>query len=453
MVNEIKIIDSGKERYSIEPKKLILGRMYDNDADTIKIERPIDEIDSICTMIITDQVGKVIDHVIMENDEYLIKSAITQNRLIQIGFSFSRRDGYIKNSEIILGEFLTAQKPYGFVPVEPEQKKSIDYLISYGFTDSKLVGNELQFFNMNGDKVVAFDLSDFTQAQSDLGETDVSRETFVKGKTTKNLKNEGEDGSSPYATQDWTQKNAGKIDSINETELGRQINLATDLEVGKLYLLSGLDPTIIRGTYKNKNVYFYSGKPYFPNYYNYQVLKQLDNQLIFENCNLTPVVGGAGYNLNASYYQYARVTIDTTTGLITNIEPVIMLKGVNGGNLSANCVGIYAPTTSGTQGQILQSNGSDSAPTWIDKSPLIISNTSVASWTSDTTYSDFGYKSEISITGLSANDVCEIIFNQADASSGNYAQVNSTSAGILTIYSKVDTSITIPTIIVFKGGD
>lgn len=89
----------------------------------------------------------------------------------------------------------------------------------------------------------------------------------------------------------------------------------------------------------------------------------------------------------------------------------------------------------------------------IDKSPLIIPNTSVTSWTADTTYSDFGYKSEISITGLSANDVCEIIFNQADASSGNYAQVNSTSAGILTIYSKVDTSITIPTIIVFKGGD
>lgn len=233
MVNEIKIIDSGKERYSIEPKKFILGRMYDNDADTIKIERPIDEIDSICTMIITDQVGKVIDHVIMENDEYLIKSAITQNRLIQIGFSFSRRDGYIKNSEIILGEFLTAQKPDGFVPVEPEQKKSIDYLISYGFTDSKLVGNELQFFNMNGDKVVAFDLSDFTQAQSDLGETDVSRETFVKGKTTKNLKNEGEDGSSPYATQDWTQKNAGKIDSIsvNGKNIPADENKNVNLEV------------------------------------------------------------------------------------------------------------------------------------------------------------------------------------------------------------------------------
>ena len=233
MVNEIKIIDSGKERYSLEPKKLILGRMYDNDADTIKIERPIDEIDSICTMIITDQVGKVIDHVIMENDEYLIKSAITQNRLIQIGFSFSRRDGYIKNSEIILGEFLTAQKPDGFVPVAPEQKKNIDYLISFGFTDSKLVGNELQFFNMNGDKVVAFDLSDFTQAQSDLGETDVSRETFVKGKTTKNLKNEGEDGSSPYATQDWTQKNAGKIDSIsvNGKNIPADENKNVNLEV------------------------------------------------------------------------------------------------------------------------------------------------------------------------------------------------------------------------------
>ncbi len=85
--------------------------------------------------------------------------------------------------------------------------------------------------------------------------------------------------------------------------------------------------------------------------------------------------------------------------------------------------------------------------------PKIISNTIVSNWVEDTTYSDFGYKADISITDLYSNDVCEVIFNQTDASSGNYAQVNSSGAGTLTIYSKVNTEITIPTIIIIKGGN
>lgn len=196
----IKIVDSGLDYYTVEPKKVVLGRMYDNIADKIQIIRPNTEQDSLCTMIITDINGAVIDHIIMENDTWEITNNVSQVKLIKIGFSFSRKNGYVKNSEIIIGEFLLAQKPDGFVPVEPEQKKNIDFLISYGFTDSKLNGNELEFYNMNGEKVVSFDLSPFTQEQSDLGETDVSRETFVKGKKTSNLLNDGEDGTSPFAT-------------------------------------------------------------------------------------------------------------------------------------------------------------------------------------------------------------------------------------------------------------
>lgn len=202
-IANIEIIDSGKEKYTLMPKDMLLGRLYDNEAETIKIVKPAAEKDSICTMIITDINGSVLDHVVIKEDTYTITSAISTKNRVKIGFSFSRADGYIKGSEIVFGKFLPAPKPDGFVPVEPEQKKNIDYLVSYGFTNSKLVGNELQFFNMNGDKVVSFDLSPFTQEQSDLGETDVSRETFVKGKKTSNLKNDGEDGSSPYATQEW----------------------------------------------------------------------------------------------------------------------------------------------------------------------------------------------------------------------------------------------------------
>lgn len=233
-VATIKITDSGIDYYTIEPKKVILGRMYDNDADTIKIERPINELNSVCTMIITKPDGKVVDHIIMENDTYNIENVVSQHRLVKIGFSFSRQDGYVKNSEIILGEFLLAQKPDDYVPVEPKQKKNIDYLIQFGFTDSKLVGNELQFFNMNGDKVVSFDLSPFTQEQSDLGETDVSRETFVKGKTTKNLKNEGEDGSSPYATEQYVAEHSSKIEI--DTEMSDTSENAVQNKVIKEYV-------------------------------------------------------------------------------------------------------------------------------------------------------------------------------------------------------------------------
>ena len=41
MTKEIKITDSGIEGYSIEPKELILGRMYDNNAD-FKVDAEIE---------------------------------------------------------------------------------------------------------------------------------------------------------------------------------------------------------------------------------------------------------------------------------------------------------------------------------------------------------------------------------------------------------------------------
>ena len=213
MKHLIKIIDTGNDYYGVEPCKVVLGRQYDNEADSIIIEIPKQEQESLCTMIITNQLGVVIDHIVFENNnEYKITSTISQNRIIKIGFSFSRKDGYVKNSAIIIGQFLEAQRPDGFVPVQPEQYKSIDYLIRYGFVDSKLVGNELQFFNANGEKVVYFDLSPFTQAQSDLGETDETAETFVKGKKTSNLVNDGENGTSPYATQEYVNSRKINVD-------------------------------------------------------------------------------------------------------------------------------------------------------------------------------------------------------------------------------------------------
>ena len=234
MTHNIKIIDSGLDRYLLEPNEIVtLGRQWDSGADEIAIERPEAEKDSLCVMIINDISGNYIDHIIMNTDSYTIKSNVSMNKYIKISFRFLRQDGYSKGSEVLIGKFLTTQKPYDFKPDDPAQKEDIDYLVGFGFTDSKLEGNELQFFNMFGNKVVAFDLSPFVQAQSDLGETDQTAETFVKGKKTSNLLNDGEDGTSPFATQKWTQENAGKIDSIsvNGINIPADANKNVNLEV------------------------------------------------------------------------------------------------------------------------------------------------------------------------------------------------------------------------------
>lgn len=53
-----------------------------------------------------------------------------------------------------------------------------------------------------------------------MGETDVSCETFVKGKKTSNLQNDGADGTSPYATEEFVKNNTSQIqidDKMSDT--------------------------------------------------------------------------------------------------------------------------------------------------------------------------------------------------------------------------------------------
>jgi hypothetical protein len=57
-IRKIKIIDSLKDYYTLEPKGLILGRQYDRLADTIEIERPSSEKDNSCVLIFADSISK-----------------------------------------------------------------------------------------------------------------------------------------------------------------------------------------------------------------------------------------------------------------------------------------------------------------------------------------------------------------------------------------------------------
>lgn len=71
-------------------------------------------------------------------------------------------------------------------------------------------------------------------------------------------------------------------------------------------------------------------------------------------------------------------------------------------------------------------------------------------WTLDTTYSDYSYKGTIAITGVTTAMIADVVFSLNDANSGNYAPICETYNGGVYIYSKVNTSITIPTIMVVK---
>lgn len=86
----------------------------------------------------------------------------------------------------------------------------------------------------------------------------------------------------------------------------------------------------------------------------------------------------------------------------------------------------------------------------VDVKPQVISNTSVSNWSADATYTGYGYRAEIQITGVTSNDIPEVIFGATESISGNYLPIAESHSGGIYIYSKVNDTITIPTIIIQK---
>lgn len=228
----IKIVDEGEARYCLKANFEILGRMWDNEGEEVVVVKPESESESLCVMIVTSN-GKVVDHIVVEDEPVKITNNLSQYSNVKIGFSFSRADGYVKNSEILRFYFLKAQKPDGFVPVESEQIVIIEQLARYGFAKAELQNNELVFFTMNGSEAQRVQLSGFVQEQSDLSERDEIKETFVKGKKTSNLENDG-DGSSPFATikqlyeiKSVTQESEGVSSTIKIDNTGYDFSIST----------------------------------------------------------------------------------------------------------------------------------------------------------------------------------------------------------------------------------
>lgn len=180
----ITIHDTNTERYTYTASANILGRRYDNIAEYVSVVKPESETGRDCVMIVTYG-DTVVDHIPVGDTPIAITSNLSQYASVKIGFAFLGADGYIKNSEVKQFYFLTAQKPDGFVPLPPEQKTTVEYLLSHGFTGAKLEKNILSFANAAGDTVVEIKLSGFIQEQADWNETNAEAETYIKNKPTK----------------------------------------------------------------------------------------------------------------------------------------------------------------------------------------------------------------------------------------------------------------------------
>ena len=77
---------------------------------------------------------------------------------------------------------------------------------------------------------------------------------------------------------------------------------------------------------------------------------------------------------------------------------------------------------------------------------LTFTNVSASTWVSDSTYTGYSYKCVLNCNGITSSSIVEVIFDVDEATSGNYAPVCTTGTDSVTIYGKVNDSITIPVI-------
>lgn len=81
---------------------------------------------------------------------------------------------------------------------------------------------------------------------------------------------------------------------------------------------------------------------------------------------------------------------------------------------------------------------------------LKFTDVSASSWVSDSTYTDYSYRCDLTCTGVTADDYADVAFSVEQVESGDYAPICETKADVVSIWSAVNTSITVPTIIIVR---
>lgn len=199
------------------------------------------------------------------------------------------------------------------------------------------------------------------------------------------------------SVRQWRNQIQGNNSSSNKSDMQKIDEAIGDLQAKKTVNTVNSLPTADATEYAKHLLYDYNNSLYF---------------IIYSN----------------SEYSYVQVGKDYTSG--TNIN---IVNGV-----------INATDTTYTAGNNVAIDSTDNNK--ISVTTLKFTNVTASSWVSDNTYQDFGYKCEIACQGVTIDMYIEVVFGVAEATSGNYAPICASDTNKVTIYSKVNDSITIPLI-------
>ena len=136
------------------------------------------------------------------------------------------------------------------------------------------------------------------------------------------------------------------------------------------------------------------------------------------------------------------VATTTANGLMSSTDK----SKLDGITESADAVSVSQTLTSGTEVGSITVNGTATKLYAPKHTQLTFTDVSASTWVSDTTYTDYPYKCVLTCSGVLATDFAEVVLGVTEAIGGNYAPICLTAADSVTIYSKVNTTITIPTI-------
>lgn len=104
-------------------------------------------------------------------------------------------------------------------------------------------------------------------------------------------------------------------------------------------------------------------------------------------------------------------------------------------------------------GSVLKTGDNRTVPRGNTTTTIFTNKTvAVSAWTSDTTYTNWGYRASVACTGVVATDLPYVVFDPDTAVSGRVASVAACYSGGVYIYAKEvpASTLTIPTIIIQK---
>lgn len=177
------------------------------------------------------------------------------------------------------------------------------------------------------------------------------------------------------------------------------------------------------------------------------------------NANVTTITGNAGTATKLATARTVQTNLASTGSASfdgsANITPGVtgILPVANGGtgasSLSSITVGAATKATQDGSGNTITSTYATNTTVNAIK-PVVVTGVQCSSWTSDSSYTDFPYKGTITVSGCTSSHVPSVTFDVAQATSGDYCPCSESGTNVVYIWSKKNTTITIPAVVCIK---